>query len=93
MSRQLLYGTGDYRIDVRIEARADSDKVAVVGQVLNSADPDENVGAVPVTLVRAGKVLNGVANQPIWRIRCRVRPQRTVRVEGDAPVAKYLPCL
>jgi len=55
--RQLLYGAGDYRIDVRIETQADADKVAVVGQVLNSDDPDDLVGMVPVALVRAGKVL------------------------------------
>ncbi len=56
-SRQLLYGAGDYRIDVRIEAQVESGKVAVVGQVLSAADPDEIVGVVPVTLVQGGKVL------------------------------------
>jgi hypothetical protein len=63
-SRQLLYGAGNYRIDVRIEIQADSQKIAVVGQVLNSADPDEIVGAVPVTLVRGHKVLAETVTSP-----------------------------
>jgi hypothetical protein len=63
-SRQLLYGAGNYRIDVRIEVQADSQKIAVVGQVLNSADPDEIVGAVPVTLARGRKVLAEAVTSP-----------------------------
>lgn len=63
-SRQLLYGAGNYRIDVRIETQADSEKIAVVGQVLNSADPDEIVGAVPVTLTRGRRVLAEAVTSP-----------------------------
>ena len=44
-SQQLLYGLGDYRIDVRIEPQMDSEKVILIGQVLNSADPDERLSA------------------------------------------------
>jgi hypothetical protein len=82
VSRQLLYGTGDYRIDVRIEARADSDKVAVVGQVLNSGDPDENVGVVPVTLVRAGKALTESLTSPFgeFDVECDRRGPFELRV-------------
>src|ERR1700721_2330607 len=42
-SQQLLYGAGTYRIDVRIEPQMDSEKVILVGQVLNSANPDERL--------------------------------------------------
>ena len=37
--RQLLYGSATYRIDVRIEPQIDSEKVVLIGQILNSADP------------------------------------------------------
>ena len=62
--RQLLYGAGNYRIDVRIEPQPDSRKVAVVGQVLNSAEPDEAIGVAPVSLVRGGKVLATSVTSP-----------------------------
>ncbi len=55
--RQLLYGAGDYRVDLRIEPQLDSEKVAVVGQVLHTSDPSGGLGAIPVALVRGRKVL------------------------------------
>lgn len=56
-SRQLLYGAASYRIDVRIEPQIDSDKVVLIGQVLNSTDPNERLSEVPVTLWKGRKVL------------------------------------
>ena len=55
--RQLLYGVSQYRIDVRIEAQPNSDKVALMGQILDSTAPGESIGAVPVRLCRGRRVL------------------------------------
>jgi hypothetical protein len=54
--RQLLYGVSKYRIDVRIEPQPNSERVALVGQVL-STDPGESIGAVPVRLCRGQRLL------------------------------------
>jgi hypothetical protein len=56
-SRQLLYGADNYRIDVRIEPQMDKEKAVLIGQVLNSADPDEHLSEVPVTLLKGRKIL------------------------------------
>lgn len=56
-ARQMLYGVGTYRIDLRMEPQMDSDKVSLVGQVLNSADPVKAGAQVTVTLLRGNKVL------------------------------------
>jgi len=56
-SRQLLFGTGNYRIDIRIEPQMDKEKAVLIGQVLNSADPDEHLSEVPVTLLKGRKIL------------------------------------
>ena len=56
-ARQLLFGVGTYRIDLRMEPQLDSDKVAVIGQVLHSTDPREGLGALPVALVKGRKVV------------------------------------
>ena len=56
-ARQMLYGVGTYRIDLRMEPQMDSDKVALVGQVLNSADPVKAGAQVTVTLLRGKKVM------------------------------------
>lgn len=57
VARQLLYGIGAYRIDLRLEPQMDSDKVSLVGQILNSADPAKHAAAVPVVLLKGRKVL------------------------------------
>jgi hypothetical protein len=62
--RQLLYGVSKYRIDVRIDAQPNSDKVALVGQVLDSAMPGQSIGAVPVTLCRGNRVLAEATTSP-----------------------------
>jgi len=59
--RQLLYGAGDHRIDVRIEPRADSEKVTLVGQILDSANPNRELGAVSVVLMKGRKILTSAA--------------------------------
>ena len=40
-----------------MEPQLDSDKVALVGQVLQSTDPHEGLGALPVALVKGRKVV------------------------------------
>ncbi|MGH9712978.1 MAG: hypothetical protein ACRD5M_06735 [Candidatus Acidiferrales bacterium] len=56
-ARQMLFGAGNYRLDLRIEPLEDSDKVALLGQILNSSEPDEPIGIVAVVLRRGNKVL------------------------------------
>ncbi len=73
-SRQLLYGTASYRIDVRIEPQIDTDKVVLIGQVLNSADPKERLAEIPVTLWKGRRVLAAsVTNhQGEFQIECEM---------------------
>jgi hypothetical protein len=56
-ARQMLYGIGAYRVDLRMEPQMDSDKVALVGQVLDSADPVKGGVQATVVLLRGRKVL------------------------------------
>jgi hypothetical protein len=53
----MLYGVGTYRIDLRMEPQMDSDKVSLVGQVLNAADPVKAGAQATVTLLRGSRIL------------------------------------
>jgi hypothetical protein len=53
--RQMLYGIGDYRIDVRIEPSADT--MTLAGQILGSTDPARPVCDVAVTLTKGREAL------------------------------------
>jgi hypothetical protein len=55
--RQLLFGAGDYRIDLRIEPRDDADKVALLGQILLANNPGKDLGSVRVSLTEGSRVL------------------------------------
>lgn len=57
--RQLLYGAGDHRIDLRFEPEAGSEKLSLVGQILNSTNAEEAVDALPVVLMRGRHILGG----------------------------------
>jgi len=56
-ARQLLYGLNTYRVDLRIQPQEDSDKVAVVGQILDSSDPDHAIGILHVVLRKGKKII------------------------------------
>src|SRR5713101_1435977 len=49
-SRRLLYAAGSLRVDLLIEVEAGSKRLALVGQILDSAKPDRRFDGVPVTL-------------------------------------------
>jgi hypothetical protein len=73
-SRQLLYGASNYRIDVRIEPQIDSDKVVLVGQVLNSDDPNERLAELPVTLWKGRRILaaSRTNHQGEFQVECEM---------------------
>lgn len=56
--RQLLYGAGSHRIDVRLEPQTDSEKVSVIGQVLDSSEPQKDLQGLLVLLLAGERVLD-----------------------------------
>lgn len=56
-SRQLLYGAGSHRIDVRVEPDAVPGKFSVMGQVLDAAAPERLADGLEVRLLRGEKVI------------------------------------
>jgi hypothetical protein len=54
-TRQMLFGAGDYWIDVRFESH--SEKISLFGQVLNMAAQEKQVEAAPVALLQGRKIL------------------------------------
>ena len=49
-TRRLLYAAGSLRVDLSIEPEAGSSRLALVGQVLDTAKPDRKFDGIPVTL-------------------------------------------
>ena len=94
-SQQLLYGAGDYRIDVRIEPQMDSEKVVLIGQVLNSADPDERLSELPVNLLKGSKLLAESVTTEFgeFQIECQLEGSMQLVVMLRGPLKVSLPLI
>jgi hypothetical protein len=56
-ARQLLYRVGTVYVDMRVDSEVNSDRAALVGQMLDSARPGHPVAGVPVILMDGRKSL------------------------------------
>ena len=56
-ARQLLYRVGSVYVDMRVDSETNSDRAALVGQMLDSAHPGRPVAGVPVILMDGRKNL------------------------------------
>ncbi len=63
-TRQMVYRADPYQIDLQIEARPETNRLAVTGQLLDMSQPEVVGHAVPVVLSnRHGHVVRTVTNQ------------------------------
>jgi len=92
-ARQLLYRVGTVYVDMRVDSEVNSERAALVGQMLDSARPGHPVSGVPVVLLDGRKnVASAISNnngefQIEFLLKNNLRLSVTV---GDgAPV--YLP--
>lgn len=84
-ARQLLFGRGDHRIDLRLEPQADSDKISLVGQLLNSAEPARAMDAVPVTLLKGRKVVAESATNRFGEFHFEVELEENLQLRVSPP--------
>jgi hypothetical protein len=100
-ARQLLFGAGDLRIDLRIEPKEDSENVSVIGQILNSAEPGQNYVAASVALLKSGKIVSvantnrfgefqlecGLASRLELRIKLSTGKETSISLVDPVPIA------
>ena len=92
-NRQLLFGAGDYRVDLRIEPQEGSDEVSLVGQVLNASNPNERLASAPVVLSRRNKVLAKCLTNQFgeFHIPCGLASECQLRVELPGKTGLAIP--
>jgi hypothetical protein len=81
-SRQLLYGAGDLRIDLRLEPQVDSESVSLIGQILDSANPETGPTEASVALLKAGKVVSEAKTNRFgeFRLECALGSRLELRI-------------
>ncbi|MGA8144998.1 MAG: hypothetical protein WB987_14010 [Candidatus Acidiferrales bacterium] len=82
-SRQLLFGAGDLRIDLRLEPQIDSENVALIGQILDSAAPTAAPAAASVALLKDGKVVSEASTNRFgeFQLQCDLAGGLELRVK------------
>ncbi|MGB0034352.1 MAG: hypothetical protein WBP79_02630 [Candidatus Acidiferrales bacterium] len=84
-ARQLLFGAGEYRLDIRIEPNIDSEKVSLLGQILNSSKPNEGVGEASVTLLRGQTVLAESATNQFGEFHLECDLETSLQLRAKLP--------
>lgn len=84
-SRQLLYGVGDYRLDIRIEPQEDSDKVVLLGQILNSSEPDRPIGVMSVVLKKGKRVLAESVTNQLGEFQLEFNLESSLQLQAGLP--------
>jgi hypothetical protein len=81
-SRQLLYGAGDIRIDLRLEPQVDSESVSLIGQILDSSNPETAPAETTVALLKDGKVVSEASTNRFgeFRLECDLGSRLELRV-------------
>lgn len=57
VSRQMLFGSGNHRIDLRMDQKLDTEEIAIFGQLLDSANPEQMLSNIPLTLHSGKKMV------------------------------------
>lgn len=85
-ARQLLFGVGEYSIDLRMEPQVDSDRVALVGQVLRSNDSADGLGELAVALVKKHKVVAETTTSRFgeFNMECELEGAFQLRIKSSA---------
>jgi len=57
-ARQLLYKSGSLCIDMRMQPTPGSESIVLIGQLLDSMNPGQGIGGVPVSLLSKGDMVS-----------------------------------
>lgn len=92
-ARQLLYRVGTVYVDMRVDSEVNSERAALVGQMLDSAHPGHPVAGVPVILMDGRKSLASTISNNNGEFHLEFSLKNNLRlsvtVGNDSPV--YLP--
>jgi hypothetical protein len=83
-ARVMLYGIGDYRIDLRMETKPVS-RLSIVGQILISSDPAQPAAMVPMALISGSKTLRTLETNEFGEFSCECETEENLRLQFTLP--------
>jgi len=83
--RQLLYKAGRYLIRLQVEREGDADRLSVVGQIVDEANPKNPIEALPVLLLSDKDTLDRTVTNILGEFRLESDPSESLRLSVDVP--------
>jgi hypothetical protein len=84
-SRQMLYKAGRYTIRLQVEQATDSDRLTVVGQVVDETDPQSGLPDLPVLLANNEATVDRVLTNVLGEFQLESDPSESLRLTIDVP--------
>jgi hypothetical protein len=77
---RVLYGAGDYALDVQIEPEHGTSRCALVGQIANQLHPDDRLPNVPVMVVSGERVVASALSNAHGEFHLTYPPREGLRL-------------
>jgi hypothetical protein len=78
--QQVMYQSGDYFIDLRLDAEHDSAGVLLIGQILRRGSPESRLGSLPVLLFSGKKEIVRTASDEFGEFCLQYTPKSGMRL-------------
>ena len=89
-ARQMLYGVDNYRIDLRLEPKTDSDAVSLVGQILISGEPARPVGQTAVALLQGRRIVSTSQTNEFGEFHVECEMTSSLRLQFVLPEGRII---
>jgi len=83
--RQLLYKVGRYLIRVQLDAESGADRLFVVGQILDEADPRSKLPELPVLLLNGNDTVDRTITNILGEFALESDPSESLRLSVGIP--------
>jgi hypothetical protein len=83
--RQVLYKAGRYLIMLRVEPSADSDRLSVVGQILDEMHPKKAVENVAVLVLNGDEAVERTLTNRLGEFQLEPDPAESLRISVGVP--------
>ena len=89
-ARQILYGVDNYRIDLRLEPKTDSDGLSLAGQILISGQPARPVGQTAVALLQGRRIVSTSQTNEFGEFRIECDMASSLRLQFVLPERRII---
>jgi hypothetical protein len=82
---QLVYKAGHYMVMLRVEPTADSDRLSVVGQILDEANPKKSLQDLAVLVLKGGEAVERTLTNHLGEFQLESEQAESLRISVGVP--------